>query len=263
MLFRRILPTSTALLCPFVLSSLVFAQAARTVPPRDHQGRPALLPVVFHGIVLDPDGAPAAGALVMSSAGGKTVADLQGRYRFEADVPPEAERVQVTAILGDAGSLIAHTSVELGAPSRFVRVEPLLLAPGATCPPVWLPTFGGQPGVDGTINALTVFDDGTGPALLRRWRIHHSGRRRGEPDREVGWLELVGIEQWAPRRWWNHRGQRAHGLRPRHWTGVVCGRHLHHRRGFAGEPDREVGRYELVCTGQRGEQHRERVDRFR
>jgi len=165
MLFRQILPTSTALLCPFVLSSLVFAQAARTVPPRDHQGRPALLPVVFHGIVLDPDGAPAAGALVMSSAGGKTVADLQGRYRFEADVPPEAERVQVTAILGDAGSLIAHTSVELGAPSRFVRVEPLLLAPGATCPPVWLPTFGGQPGVDGTINALTVFDDGTGPAL--------------------------------------------------------------------------------------------------
>jgi len=36
---------------------------------------------------------------------------------------------------------------------------------GASCEPSWLPTFGGQPGVEGEVFALTVYDDGRGPAL--------------------------------------------------------------------------------------------------
>src|SRR6185436_8130981 len=36
----------------------------------------------------------------------------------------------------------------------------------SSCQPDWLSDFGCQPGVDYTIDALTVFDDGTGPALF-------------------------------------------------------------------------------------------------
>lgn len=35
----------------------------------------------------------------------------------------------------------------------------------AQCEPDWQPTFGGQAALDGPVWAMTVFDDGTGPAL--------------------------------------------------------------------------------------------------
>jgi hypothetical protein len=35
----------------------------------------------------------------------------------------------------------------------------------APCQPRWLPTFGGPPGIDGEVYALTAFDDGSGSAL--------------------------------------------------------------------------------------------------
>src|SRR5262245_23643042 len=40
----------------------------------------------------------------------------------------------------------------------------LVLEEAATCEPGWLPTFGQAPGV-GPVLAVTVFDDGSGPAL--------------------------------------------------------------------------------------------------
>ena len=36
---------------------------------------------------------------------------------------------------------------------------------GGCCQGSWVPTFGGEPGVSGAVDAFTVFDDGTGPAL--------------------------------------------------------------------------------------------------
>ena len=47
----------------------------------------------------------------------------------------------------------------------FTPVETLVLASEASCRPRWLPTFGNSPQVDGTIHAIAVFDDGSGPAL--------------------------------------------------------------------------------------------------
>ena len=49
--------------------------------------------VFFEGVVHDPSGAPAEGAVVISSAGGQVVTDCSGAYRLEAHVPLEAESV--------------------------------------------------------------------------------------------------------------------------------------------------------------------------
>ena len=38
----------------------------------------------------------------------------------------------------------------------------VVLHSNGECQPQWLPTFGPQPGVNGTVYALTVFDDGSG-----------------------------------------------------------------------------------------------------
>mgnify|MGYP001363851805 CR=1 FL=1 len=125
----------------------------------------ALVPVTFEGFVFEPDGAPAEGAVVVSSAGGKAVADRSGRFRLEARVPLDAESVQVTAV-GRAGrNLVASTSVALNAPLAQAQVGPLLLSQGGTCSPSWLPTFGGPLGTNGTVFALAVHDDGSGPQI--------------------------------------------------------------------------------------------------
>src|SRR5262245_19398896 len=104
------------------------------------------MPLILEGIVLGPDRAPAVGAVVVTSAGGKAVTDQDGSYRLEVHAPLEAESVQVTAVArGGAGSLAASTSVGLFA-ARITRVGPLVLASSTTCQPSWLPTFGGLPG---------------------------------------------------------------------------------------------------------------------
>jgi hypothetical protein len=144
--------------------------------------------VVLHGIVVDASGAPAAGAVVVSSAGGKAIADRNGGYRLSLDVAPDANRVHVTAAGGDGGNLLASASVEVR--PGVARVEPLRLAREGACEPSWLPTFGGIPGVGGTVFALAVFDDGDGPALYVGGRLSRAG---GQP--------VSNVAKWDGARW--------------------------------------------------------------
>src|SRR5262245_29432471 len=142
-------------LVPFVLfSSLGLAQEpgagahvpdART-PERSTlaQDEDTLAPAVFEGLVLEPDGTPAEGAVVVSSAGGTAVADDSGSFRLEVGVPLDATSVQLTAV-GRWRRSVASSSVSLsGTPTR-VWVGPLLLSSGG-CTPSWMPNQGGQPG---------------------------------------------------------------------------------------------------------------------
>ncbi len=122
--------------------------------------------VVFEGTVHAPDGTLADGAVVVTSAGGRAVTDEHGRYLLEAAVSRDAKSVQVTAVGGSGGKLIASTRVPSGAAAGPIIVAPIQLAQASGCSSSWLPTFGGQPGTDGNIDALTVFDDGSGPSLF-------------------------------------------------------------------------------------------------
>src|SRR6185503_12018390 len=148
------------------LESAVLAQGSATPGPRELEAvDEARTPVEFEGFVFAPDGSPAEGAVVVSSAGGKAVVDASGHYRFEARVPREAQHVQVTAVGSSGRNLVASASVALSATSGRVSVGPLALVQGSTCSPSWLPTFGGMPGTSDEVYALAVYDDGSGPAL--------------------------------------------------------------------------------------------------
>src|SRR5262245_23892155 len=140
-----------------VLALAGTARAQRVPPPgavAPGAGVPVRESVVFEGFVLDPDGAPAEGAVVVTSAGGRAVTDLRGRYRLEVEVSPEAGSVQVMAVDAGEADLAASTSVELGAGSGLVQVELLQLAQGLACQPRWLPTFGGSGSTNGLVLAL-------------------------------------------------------------------------------------------------------------
>jgi len=122
-----------------------------------------LVSVVFEGIVFDSDGAPAEGALVVTSAGGRALTDGTGTYRLDVEVSVEASNAEITAFGGENGELVATRSVSLSA-GGLVPMQPLELAQGAS-QPSWLGTFGGEPTSDEAILALATFDDGGGPAL--------------------------------------------------------------------------------------------------
>ena len=140
-------------------------RGASASEPRLGPASPEARAVVLEGFVLLPDGNPGEGAVVVSSAGGQAVTDAAGSYRLAVDVPRETTRVQVTALGGAGGNLSASVSVALRSAAGPTRVDPLSLARGTACSPSWLPTFGGRPGMDATVYALTSYDDGSGPAL--------------------------------------------------------------------------------------------------
>jgi hypothetical protein len=124
----------------------------------------SLVAAELEDFAFEPDGRPAQGALVVSSAGGKAVANGEGWYRLAVDLPLEATSLQVTAVGAAGRSRLASRSVGLaGGPGR-IAVGPLFLAPGSSCSPSWLPAFGGR-GTDAFVHALAVYDDGSGPAL--------------------------------------------------------------------------------------------------
>ncbi len=57
-------------------------------------------------------------------------------------------------------------AISLAAPLDAVPAPPVEPPPpGAGCEIAWLPNPAGQPGVNSRVNALTIFDDGDGPAL--------------------------------------------------------------------------------------------------
>src|SRR5262245_12258619 len=99
------------------LSGAVAAQAdpASVTPVRRGDGGQTRPRTTLEGFVLAPDGSPAEGAVVVSSAGGKAVTDFAGSYRLEVEVPPDATSVQLTAVSSAGRSLVASASVALSA----------------------------------------------------------------------------------------------------------------------------------------------------
>src|SRR5262245_60159481 len=176
------------------------ARAQRVPTPasvRPGAGVPVRGSIVFDGFVLDPDGAPAEGAVVVTSAGGRAVTDVRGHYRLDVEVPRGAESVEVSAVGAGEADLAASTSVQLLATTRFARVELLRLVQRVTGHPRWLPTFGCAPGTDGDVSALAVFDDGGGPALYAGGIFSQAGgptaNRIGKWDRSE---EGRGGKEW-------------------------------------------------------------------
>ena len=120
-------------------------------PERIEDGESSVA-VVFEGFVNGPDGVPAGGAVVVSSAGGRAVTDASGSFRLDVRVPVEAESVQITAV-GGGGTTSSRAA---GRASRVpVRAGRCARArPGGHLLAGWLPTFGspGEPAVPTTVS---------------------------------------------------------------------------------------------------------------
>jgi len=161
---KRCLAPGLALLYG-ALSALSFAQ--ETGP---WGGDERLLPrqtvaTTVTGFVLGPDGAPARGAVVVTSAGGRGVSDERGAFACGLEAPFEARLLMVTAAASLEGTQhTAHARVPL-VPLGWSDAGTLALEPSTGCSPEWLPTFGARPGVANDVFALAVFDDDGGPAL--------------------------------------------------------------------------------------------------
>ncbi|MFO0826591.1 MAG: hypothetical protein U0572_00435 [Phycisphaerales bacterium] len=120
------------------------------------------------GSVQFPDGTPAPKAVVVTQLGGMGVSGANGSFSFEVDVQQQTSALNVTAVLSLGGVNYSGTKVVSPVELDGVTDAGVITVSGNTpCDPSWLPTFGGQPGVGGTVRALTVFDDGSGagPAL--------------------------------------------------------------------------------------------------
>ncbi|HEX6884482.1 MAG TPA: HYR domain-containing protein [Planctomycetota bacterium] len=159
-------PAGLALLASGAIAlSTAPSESAKSEESRQEVTVVAESPLVLEGCVLAPDGAPAQGAVVVSSAGGQAVTDVRGRYRLAVALAPEVAGLQVTAVGAGSGGLVASARVARAGAAVDLRVPPLHLARGSGCVPSWLPTFGGMLGVQATVRAMVVHDDGGGPAL--------------------------------------------------------------------------------------------------
>ena len=125
-----------------VFAGLVRAQGAlleRTASGASAVAERESRPLTFEGFVLEPDGRPAEGAVVVSSAGGLAVTDASGHYVLDVGAPLGAESLRITAA-GPAGTnLLASRRIDLSTAPGGEGIDPLQLAHGTTCVPRWLP----------------------------------------------------------------------------------------------------------------------------
>jgi hypothetical protein len=68
-------------------------------------------------------GIPAQGAMVLSSAGGRAMADENGSFRLVIQTPMDVENVQVTALGGSAGKSLASQQVQLPRQGGRLAIE--------------------------------------------------------------------------------------------------------------------------------------------
>ncbi len=147
---------------------------------------------IFVGRVLRPEGVPAGGAVVVTSAGGRAVTGADGSFEIALDATLAAERVEVTAVVDEgvrSAGLFASALVVPPSLAPLTNVGALVLAPVASCQARWFPTFGGLR-VNGDVRALQVFDDGQGAALYA-----------GGDFTIAGGVEAHHVAKWDGSRW--------------------------------------------------------------
>ncbi|MEQ1891557.1 MAG: carboxypeptidase-like regulatory domain-containing protein [Planctomycetota bacterium] len=147
--------------------------------------------MTFEGVVLDPSGLPAAGAIVVSDVGGMATSGEDGSFRLALDLPEETRELRITAVHTDGNGrhTVGNTSVTAARTVIPQRIGALNLT-GGTCQPSWLPAFGGLPGVAGEVHAQAIFDDGSGPALYV-----------GGEFRSVSGIKMNNVGRWNGTSW--------------------------------------------------------------
>jgi hypothetical protein len=133
--------------------------------------------------VVDADGAPVEGAVVVTSEGGQGISDSDGIARFAVEPDSRlAGQMHVTAVaviegVNHAGSVPIRWSQSRGAQDK-IDAGLITVSADAECMPEWIPRFGSDGTMQGAIIFdLTVFDDGSGngPALIAVGSLSNAG----------------------------------------------------------------------------------------
>jgi trimeric autotransporter adhesin len=129
---------------------------------------PCLKTLVIGSVQL-ADGTPVADAVIVTELGGQGVSDAAGAFSFEVELLSATESLTVTAIASLEGT--TFTGTKLVSPITLdgvtdAGVISITASTGCAGEFGWLPGFG-LPGLNGTVHAMAVFDDGLGggPAL--------------------------------------------------------------------------------------------------
>jgi hypothetical protein len=139
------------------LGTLLFAWGACPKPS----------PTIFTGVVVLSDGTPVADAVVVTDLGGTATTGKGGDYELSLMLHKPVGTATITAVATIGGTTYQGSAVVgkvvLG---DLNEVDPIVVSPQVSCSGeyAWLPGFG-NPGVSSSVRTLTVFDDGTGPAL--------------------------------------------------------------------------------------------------
>lgn len=119
------------------------------------------------GTIAFEDGTPAELAVVITDQGGQGVSDSEGNFVVDVEVVAGTETIHITAVATVDG--ITYRGSKRVSPvgrgdARDAGI--VVVAADSSCSGDfgWLPGFG-LPGLNGLAFALTVFDDGNGPAL--------------------------------------------------------------------------------------------------
>ena len=115
------------------------------------------------------DGTPVSRAVVLTDLGGQGVSGADGSFSFEVEVVEQTNAINATAVATLDG--VTYTGTKLVSPIELDGVTDagtIVISADAGCSGAvgWLPGFG-APGMNKTVYALTVFDDGSGsgPAI--------------------------------------------------------------------------------------------------
>ncbi len=166
-----------------VSTFLALAPLAAAQHERPEPGAPT---TVIAGRVCTPEGRPAQGAIVVSSAGGRTVTGPDGSYSLAFDLPLDANLVHVIAMqAAGAAKIVGDAEVHLSNPGGTNAAGVLRLGQGSSCPPSWIPTFGNGSSMN-WITAVALFDDGNGEGPT----IHVGGGTRIGRRNGASWTSL-------------------------------------------------------------------------
>ncbi len=131
--------------------------------------------VVFTGCVVDQFDRPIDGAVVVSDAGGSAATRADGYFRLHVPSAVDITMIRVTALASVDGSTRNRTILVPYPIPGETDLGSLSLGNSGECQPQWLPAFGGHAGPSYSIASLSVFDDGTGPAVYAGGSFEHAG----------------------------------------------------------------------------------------
>ena len=147
----------------------------------------------FTGVVVLEGGAPLPNAVVVTDLGGTAVTSPTGAYSLVTGVLAGTTSVTLTATATIDGTTYQGSAVvspvAAGGTNQVPPITALPVGGGCEGEFAWLPGIG-QPGMNGSVNALAVFDDGSGPALYA-----------GGSFQSAGGIEAYSIARWNGESW--------------------------------------------------------------